>query len=228
MTGVQEAIGRLGFLLYPAALAGLAFRRRLGACYAFSGYLAAVFVADVLVLLWPGRFYRWQFWIAKEAVHSVLKLAIALELAVRTFGAFPGAQAAARRLLVIVVVLTYAAVLAVPVEPEYKVLAGTVLPRILNGTIWLFTAVAGLVLWYRLPVDPLHKAILLGLVPYLLVFTMALNALDAFGWDLRDPLAYVHTGAYLALLIYWTYAAWRPQEAPSGAPVRARNLHQPV
>ena len=30
-------------------------------------------------------------------------------------------------------------------------------PRVLNGSIWLFTAIAALILWYRLPVDPFHK-----------------------------------------------------------------------
>jgi len=88
----------------------------------------------------------------------------------------------------------------------------------LSGSIWLLTAVAGLILWYRLPVHPLPKAILVGLVPYLLVFTVSLNLMESRGWEIRASASYLNTLAYLLVLVYWTFAAWRPGEAPVKAP----------
>src|SRR5713226_3351038 len=87
---------------------------------------------------------------------------------------------------------------------------GRIQPRLLNGTIWLFAAIAATILWYRLPVDPFHKAILIGFVPYLLIFTTGLNILDSYGWDLRTSVNYAQVGAYVALMAYWAHAAWSP------------------
>jgi hypothetical protein len=81
----------------------------------------------------------------------------------------------------------------------------------------LFTGMAVLILWYRLPVDTFHKAILTGFVPYLLIFTIGLNALDSYGWNIRDLINYVHTTAYLLLLAYWAWAAWAPLAVPAVA-----------
>ena len=78
-----------GFLLIAAILAGLFVRRRSGACWTFVAYLLAVAGADALVALWPERFWRRDFWLVKESVHSLLKLAIVVELTVRIFQPFP-------------------------------------------------------------------------------------------------------------------------------------------
>jgi hypothetical protein len=65
-------------------------------------------------------------------------------------------------------------------------------------------------------VDRFHKAILTGFVPYLLVFTIGLNAIDSYGWSdsVRKTVNYVHTSAYILLLAYWARAAWAPLTAP--------------
>ena len=74
---------------------------------------------------------------------------------------------------------------------------------------------------------PLHKALLLGFVPYLLVFTVAINLLRAFGGDARAVAGYLKNVAYQVLLAYWVYAAWRrwpaagrrePAEPAAGRP----------
>ena len=83
--------------------------------------------------------------------------------------------------------------------------------------------VAGLILWYRLPVHPLHKAILVGLVPYLLVFSVSLNLLESRGWEILPVVSYLHTLAFLAVLVYWMVTAWRPDEALVKAPPPATN-----
>lgn len=216
----------LGALLL---LVGLWARRRYGVSYSFALYIADILLCESLVMYWPQHFFRWQFWLFKESVYTLLKFAIAMELAARTFRSFPGAQATARRVLFVVLALGYLAILAVPVKgADYGLLAGQVLPRILNATIWLFTAIAVLVLWYRLPVHPLHKAILIGFVPYLLIFSVTMNALDVFGWELRETLGYVHTSAYLLLLLYWCRAAWQRAEAPAMAAAAAREAREPV
>ena len=47
-------------------------------------------------LLLAGRFFTPSFWVLKQGVYDVLKMAIALELALRAFVAFPGAARTAR------------------------------------------------------------------------------------------------------------------------------------
>lgn len=225
MSGGHWANVFAGIVLLAALFLGLVVRRRYRACYSFALYVPAVLLPQLLLLLWPHRFFRWDFWLLKETVHQVLKFAIALELAYRTFHAFPGAQATARRVLFAVVVVMYLGVLAVPAHRQadyatYTVLADQVFPRVLNGTAWLFTAIAALILWYRLPVDPFQKAILIGFVPYLLTFTVGLNALHSLGWGVRESMAWVHTAAYTVLEIYWNYAAWRRDKGLVDGPRR--------
>jgi hypothetical protein len=213
MNIVERAIGIVAEVFLLAALVGLAHTKRLSSCLAFSSYVVAAFVSEVLISFWPARFYHQDFWLLKESMLGLLKFAIAIEIALRTVRSFSGAKATARAALLVVLVVTYVVVLSVQVTPlgmaGYKALASELLPRIATGTIWLFTAVAALILWYRLPVDPLHKAILVGFVPYLLVFTVAMNALSAFGWDLREYAGYAQTIAYVVLVAYWVRAAWR-------------------
>ena len=74
---------------------------------------------------------------------------------------------------------------------DYVTFLEEVQPRLLNGTVWIFTAIAGLILWYRLPVAPLHKSILLGYVPYLLYDAVFLKALLQASWQ-RDLIGYVN------------------------------------
>lgn len=219
MTALQWWLGLLGELILGVLLVGLVFRGRVRYCYSFALYVIAVLVCEVLITAWPERFLRWDFWVFKEILNNVLKFAIALELAARTFRAFPGARTTARGVVFLIVFVSLAAALAAPAttHADFPELASQLHPRILNGTIWLFTALAAVILWYRLPVDLFHKAILVGFVPYLLVFTVAMNALDAIGWHLQELASYSQSVAYLLLLGYWAYAAWRPQEGVSVA-----------
>lgn len=219
MSALQRLLSSVANLLTLAVFVGLVVRKRYRSCYTFAVYLLAVFVPHSMMSLWPERFFKWDFWILTESVHNLLKFSIAVELTLRTFRAFPGAQATARRVLFGVLGVTYVGVLAVPVrEAAYAILASQVHIRILNGTIWLFAGIAGLILWYRLPVDLLHKAILIGFVPYLLVFTVAMNALEAFGWHLREYAGYAESTAYVLLLAYWSYVAWQPEAVPRRSP----------
>jgi hypothetical protein len=215
MNLLQASLFYAGIVMLGAILAGLVVKRRVRLWYTFALLVAASLASTVLIALWPGRFYRWSFWQTKETVHSLIRFAMAVELGLRTFRAFPGALAMARRATLVVIALTWVAVSAVPtgVEPtaDARVLAfvAGLQPRVVNGTVWLFTAIAALILWYHIPVHPFHKAVLLGYVPYLLVFTILVNALGQLGWQRLPFLSLASQIAYVALEAFWAHAAWR-------------------
>jgi hypothetical protein len=218
MAPVERLIVWLGLVLLAACLAGLFARRRQGLCVTFTLYLGAVLLSDSLIVLWPERFHYWDFWALKESVHNLLKFGIALELTLRTFRAFPAARKTAAGLVLAVLVLTWLSV--GPPSPRKVTglqLAMDLQPYVLAGTLWLFLAISALILWYRLPVVPLHKALLLGFVPYLLIFTVAINLLKAYGGDVRVLAGYVKNAAYLVLIAYWTLVAWRPGPPEGGS-----------
>jgi len=222
-------------------LVGLFLRRRYRTCPSFVLYLLVIVTGDLLLILGPRHFdvgswsfsllgakgfYSRRFWLIEQLAINVARFAVSLELAYRTFRSFPGARSTARSVLLVLVAVTLVSVIAV--SPQASVLddtdhvnqmIGRVQPRVLNGTVWLLTGIAALVLWYRLPVDRFHKAILTGLVPYLLIFTIGLNAIDSYGWTdtARRARNYVDATAYLLLLAYWARAAWAPLAAPAVA-----------
>jgi hypothetical protein len=234
-----------------SVLAGLFWRRRYATSLALVLYLLVVLATDVLVtfgprkldsedvlyaLLGPHGFYTKTFWLGKELTLNLLKFLVALELAYRTFRAFPGARSTARRVMLLLAIATLVSVLAVTPQvsaTEASVvnqMIGRLQPRVLNGTVWLLTGIAAVVLWYRLPIDRFHKAVLTAFVPYLLVFTILLNMIDAHNWDdaVREQASAATTVAYLLLLAYWTRAAWAPKVSPSRAPMPVSVLERPV
>jgi len=230
---LQETIAVAGTAVAFLALAGVVVRRRVGVCWTFVPYLGVVAVTDLLMLLWPEHFYRQWFWFGTQLVINILRFAVALELTYRTFRAFPSARATARGVLLVVLLITLVIVFGgtgnlEPPEgaPALGPLISRVQPRVVNGAIWLLSAIAGLILWYRLPVHPLHKAILVGYVPYLLIFAVSLNLIESQGWDIRTQVNYLHTSAFVAVLAYWAVAAWRRAEVPARAPEPEPSLEQ--
>jgi len=198
-------------ILLCAVLAGLIVRRRAASCWSFVAYLAAVALSDLLIGLWPQRFWRKDFWILKESVHNLLKLAVALELMVRIFRPFPSAYAAARRAVIAVVAGLGALIwYSLAGGTDYAAVVGCLHPHVNDGTVWLLVALGGYCLWYHLPLDSLHKAILIGLVPYLLVYSVALRAIVALGWEHSRAFNRSAPVAYLLVRIYWADVAWRP------------------
>jgi hypothetical protein len=201
----------IGLILICAILAGLVVRRRAASCWSFVAYLTAVAVSDLLITVWPERFFRKDFWILKESVHNLLKLAVAIELMVRIFYAFPAAYAVARRGVVLVIaglgVLVWSSLRG---GTDYTAVVGRLHPTVNDGTVWLLVALGGYCLWYHLPLDSLHKAILIGLVPYLLLYSVVLRALVALGWESGSVFNRLAPVAYFVLLAYWLHVAWRP------------------
>jgi hypothetical protein len=75
-----------------AVMLGLVVRGRWRASWFFASYVLVVLAGNVLVTWWPASFYTPGFWMAKQLVYDAVKLGLALELAWRTFSAFPGAS----------------------------------------------------------------------------------------------------------------------------------------
>lgn len=200
-------------------LSGLLARKHMVSAWSFAFYLGAVFVTDALMLM--DRFDTLAFWLRKEVVLSGLKFAIAFELITRAFGRFPGARATAHRIFWLIVVFTVVGTVWVaaswnvdttaltPRDVAARV-ASDFQPRVVTAITWLFVAIAGLILWYRLPVEAMPKAILIGFVPYLLFSYLVLELRTANHWPTEGWINRLDTWAYLLLLGYWARSAWHP------------------
>lgn len=222
MTGVQRAIAFVGLMLIASAVAGVIVRRRSSAWWFFCAYLAAVLLGGLLPHLWPERFFTPEFWQVKETVYVGLRFGMAAELAVRTFRSFPGAMATLRRVSFVILLVTLAAVVTAPVGEGYTTFMAELQPRVLNGSVWMFTAIAGLILYYRLPIGRFQKSVLLSYVPYVLVFTAFTSHFGRGGWRSGPALQYVNQLAYVALVAFWNVAIWRRDpERPRPAPEHA-------
>jgi hypothetical protein len=97
--------------------------------------------------------------------------------------------------------------------------------RFMNGSVWLFSALAAVILWYRLPINALQKAILVGFVPYLLAATAGLNFLESATtpetWNaIRPSVTNAMGAAYLCLVSYWAYVIWKSFSETIQAPER--------
>jgi hypothetical protein len=211
LTPVQTSIALAVAALVAIALAGLVARGHVRISRSFGAYLAYVLVYDLLVTLWPARFWNWYFWHFGHTVMDALKIAVALELAYWIFLGFPAAAQSARAVIFLLLVGTLATVLALPNEAGQDAggyLFGTLRLRFEIGAAWIFTALAGLIQWYRLPVHPLHSGIMYGFVPYLLVFSTVMRAVADYGWS--QWLVTIEPAAYLAACGCWAWTAWRP------------------
>lgn len=210
MNTIQHSFTFVGLVLAATVLAGLIVRRRLSASRAFGLYLLVVTLVSAAYLTGSTWFLSPEHWLLKEAVYATLRLAVAVELMLHTFRRFPGAMVRSRRLLVLLGVAIVGAT-AVPLGSlERQVLLGQALPRLTYGTAWLFTALGALVLWYHVPLRAMHKAILIGFVPYLLTFSLVLHSLQSFGWVQHHLAAgYANSAAYNLMLAYWACIAWR-------------------
>jgi hypothetical protein len=206
MSRAQQVIVDIGLVLVAAATLGVLVRRRYRLWWSFALYLIAVTISTTLQALWPNQFVNFEFWQAKETVYAVLRFAMACEVGVRTLRAFPGAFAAARRLILLVLLVTLMAVALAPHGGELAGFVGELVPRVLNGSAWMLMTIGAVILWYRIPVHPFHKAVLLSYIPYVLVFTVVTKRIAVFP---TEAMQYLNQLAYVALLAYWNYVIWR-------------------
>jgi len=204
-----------------ALLLGMMLRGKLAQCWSFTFYVAAILLGNALVTLSPDRFFTPEFWSLKQGVYDILKMATAIELAWRAFSAFPGAWRTARVVLSSILVASTLVLAWLTPHSTYDTGFWNWQPSIATAAIWVLTAVALLVWHYQVPITDWQRAIALGFTPYLLVFVTLLSLLrrrgEAAGLDqfnLLEPLA------YLALVLFWTHAAWR-REQPATVEVEA-------
>jgi hypothetical protein len=215
MTTGQRLVLAVEVILLAALAMGLIGRGRLRLCFTFGLYVAAVLGPDVAILARPSRFFTWDVWIARELVQALLKLGIPVEITLRAFAAFHGARARTASFLVVVAAGTIlATALRASKDAGAAGLAQTMMPPLLTGTAWLFGAVLAFALWFRIPLHPWHRALLIGFVPYLLIFTIAVGLLRSLGWEARMVLSHAYTISYLVLVAYLAFAVWRRDPSP--------------
>jgi hypothetical protein len=214
MTDLQLVVAHAAKLALLALIAGIVWRGRARLCWSFALYALTILLGNILVSLWPSRFLTPSFWMLKQGVYDILKMAIALELALRAFAAFPGAARTARAVVLALLTLsTLVLALLTPVS-SFRTLWDWQ-PSVATAALWLLTATALMVVWYQVPVHEFQRAIMLGLAPYLLIFVVLLGLLRQYGWGARVPVATAEALAYLGLVVFWSWAAWRADAAPA-------------
>jgi hypothetical protein len=221
MSEAQWVVAQLVKVALLALLVAMAMRGRFGVCWSFTLYVAAILVGNSLATLWPHRFYTPAFWVLKQGVYDLLKIAVGIELAWRAFSAFPGAWRVAR--VVILLLLTSSTVALAWLTPRsmYRNLWDWQ-PGVVTAAVWLLTGVALLVVLYQIPIGDWQRAIVLGLAPYLLVSVTLMNIWQRRGWQAREGIGLLDSFAYLALVLFWVHAAWRQEEPPvEMVPVRS-------
>jgi hypothetical protein len=218
MSELQVALAHATRLALLVLLAGLVVRGRARLCWSFAAYALAILLGNSLATFWPDRFYTPAFYVLKQGVYDVLKMAVALELAWRAFEAFPGARRTAR-LVLLALLAASTLVLGALTPPSSYADLWEFQPGTATAALWLLTATALLVVWYQVPVHEWQRAIMLGLAPYLLVFVIALGLLERHGWPaLHAGAGLLDSAAYLALLLFWNRVAWRREPGPAAAP----------
>lgn len=214
MSAVVVAIGLLTGGLAGLALLGLIVRRRVKHCAAFTAYLLSAAVGHPLIVGLPEVFWTWQAWLAFDWLQTALRVAVAIELAVRTFRPLPPGYPLIMRLLALLGFATLVIVVATFTPPSNAAEWTLVAARVSYGVAFLFGAFVVFAGHHGVPLDPLHREIALGFV--------ALSLLVAFAHPLSslDPL--IGLGHYsVSMLTYplilagWVWSAWRP-EPPSG------------
>lgn len=221
MSAHQMLVANLVRTALVLILVGLLYRRRSHLCWSFSVYLLAILTGNSLMSFWPDRFYTRSFYIMKETVYNILLLCVAAELSYRVFRSFPGALAGARRVLAPLIAIVTVGIISVPVGADFLDIVTRYHPQIQTGIVWLLSATAVLTVWYNMPLNFVHRALLLGFSSYLIVFATLANILRSFGFErLREQMGLVEGYAYLALLTWWAITAWRSERAFELVPMR--------
>ena len=221
MSEAQWIVAQLAKVSLLALLVAMAARGRLGLCWTLTVYLVATLVGNSLATFWPHRFFTPAFWILKQGVYDSLKVGIALELAWRAFSAFPGAWRVARVLIVVLLGASTVALAWLTPHSSYSNVWEWQ-PSVVTTQVWLFTALALLVVVYQIPIGEWQRAVVLGFAPYLLASVTLMNLLERRGWGVR-AIGFLDSVCFVALILFWTRAAWR-QEEPVGEVVPVRSI----
>ncbi len=217
MSSAQVAALLVGAFFGIVVLVGLSARQRLRHCLAFSVYLAFVVTLTLLLVTLPGVFYWLTVWGNVHFGYALLRHLVGLELAYHTFRAFPAARRLARSFVWVMTAVALAApILFLPDDFTNRSSAiDLVLPMNL-AALSLLAGLSVLILWYHLPLESMHKAIAMGLLAYLALYSLTLEGIRSLPAHWTEPLNAANSLAWLALCVYWAIVAWRPRRAGDG------------
>ena len=199
-------------LALTLTLAGLLSSGRWRQARSFVVYLATVLIAEFTVIFWPATFWTFDWHVTRQLAYSTLKIALAAELAVGIFAAFPGAHRAARGVVMAGILAMFAVVVLAPPSLDHSE-GEMFMARMANGALWLFTGLAAVAYWYVIPLRQLQKAILGG---YAVFGVLSVASLRFAHQNAAVTLAMPY--AYLVLCSYWAWTAWTvkdPVDAPA-------------
>lgn len=192
-------------------LAGLARRGRLTACVSFPIYLSLVAILEAMWLFWPARFWNYGFMVQKETLQAVAKLTLVAELGFRAMRNFPGA--AARFRLLAGPMLVAAAILLHRTARGAALVPYLTLSQVQTWATWALLALAIVVVYHNLPLEDFHRALLVGLATYSGLWAAILVGYQVFGQG--ELGSKINAFGWTALVLYWTWAAWRPEQQPA-------------
>ena len=112
----------------------------------------------------PDMFDSWAFWATKESIYAAIRMALLAEIAMLVFRALPRARARAQLVLLIAVTVLVVALLWPYKTHALAEFAVDITGRFAYVTIWSLIAILILVAWHRVPLHPLHKTILYGML----------------------------------------------------------------
>jgi hypothetical protein len=208
MATLHVFLAWLGLGILVCLAAGMVVRRKLGQSFVFSAYVAAATTFTGLILIFPA-YYTPEAFTIKQGIYDSLLFGMSLDLAHRTFAAFRGIADRVRAFLGITVMVSSAAVLFLtPSNPEYVNVA-RFQPGITTAGIWCLTFVALLIVWYQIPVPPFTRAIILGAVPYWVVFVICVDLIGRLGWGAIRHINVLNALCFDIVAAYWAFAAWR-------------------
>jgi hypothetical protein len=134
---------------------------------------------------------------------------MSLEISYRAFSSFTGIANQVRGFLALAVAVSSAAIfLLTPANPMYTDIA-RYQPGITTAGIWCLSFVAMLIVWYQIPVPAFTRSVILGYVPYLVVFVVCTDFIGRLSWAAIAPINVANAMAYDVLAGYLAYSAWR-------------------
>lgn len=208
MAGIHRALGLLGACLLIVLITTLFRQSKARQCILFSTYVVCAALFTILILLFP-QHYSPQAFMVKQGIYDSLLFGMSLELAIRTFSVFTGIARFVRLALASAVALsTTVILLTAPASSDYASVV-RFQPGITAAGIWCLAFVGLLIVWYQIPVPTFTRAIILGYVPYLMIFTVCVDLTTRLGWGALQNLNILNAVAYDAVAGYWVYSAWR-------------------
>lgn len=215
----ERLVTDLAATLLLATLAGLGWNGRLRSCLSFTAFLAVALTTNRLVTWWPDEFYRGWFWIRKECALAALQALVAFELAT-LLTAWPRARRIAMAAIMAVAGLATLATV-VGASDDYYTNVGVMVARAHAGADWAFAVLAAVVAWYHLPLQPLHRMILIAFVLQLTAFGGMLGLIGWLGWSSNPYADAIERIVFASTAGLWVMAAWSPRPLPAALPVRA-------